>query len=755
MKKIGICGHFNLGSKPVGGQTIRTRSLAEQLEKAYGPDQVLKVDTANWKRKAPILFFRCLSMALHSEHIIILPAKNGVKLLLPLFVLLAGILRKRLHYVIIGAWLPNMLKQYPILRKALKKVDCIYGQTDTLLHKLSDLGIEANTYLLPNFKSCKPEPLCLKEEKHRKPYRLCIISRVNQKKGIESAVRVIGRINREEKQANVLLDIYGPIEESYRERFYRILNRYPDFVKYKGVLDSKETSEVIKDYYLMLFPTGYYTEGFPGAILDAYFSGLPVLASRWESGPDVIREGITGYTYEFNQEEDFYHKLNFLLQNEQMVMDMRKHCLREAEKYEAENVMKIMLGHINCRQKKGRKKSDKDRKKVHSKGRKRIGLLIPNLHAGGSERVISFLSRHLTEAGYEVFLLLFDGGQISYPYRGTLIAMNCKSGKNIIHKGFIRLLRIVKLSFIMKRYDLDLIISFLYAANAVNCYAIGKARRIIACRGYRDYMRNGRTYAKMLKKVDLLLVQTERMKEAFVRDYRVSKAKLRVLGNPFPIKEIREKAREPIEADILKFIVGHKTLCTVGSFKKDKGYWHLIRIFPAVKKAVPEAGLIFIGNRGEMEAEIKTMAARTPCAKDILFLGYQANPFKYVAKCALYVSTSIYEGFPNAIVEAMACGVPVIATDCKTGPREILCQVRRDEKGKAAAQPYGILVPELSDRISFDIAGLEEEEEHMAKEIIRLLQEGNSLEYWKKASLKRSEEFDCQAFSSLFLSLID
>ena len=787
MKKIGICGHFNIGHKAVGGQTIRTRSLAKLLMEAYGPDQVMKVDTAHWKRKAPFLFFRCISMALHSEHIIVLPAKNGVKLLIPLFVLLSGLLGKKLHYIIIGAWLPDTLKKYPYLVKPLKKVDYIYAQTGTLLHKLSDWGIQSNTYLLPNFKSWQSGSFCPDERKYQKPYRLCILSRINHKKGIESAIRVISRINREERHTIVELDLYGPIEETYKESFHRLLKQYAPFVRYQGVLDYNKTPEIIKDYYLMLFPTKYYTEGFPGTILDAYFSGVPVLASRWESSPDVIREGITGYTYEFDNEEDFYLKLRTLVQNEQMVIDLKKSCLLEAEKYKAENVMKALTEHMNCKRKsckgevnksckgeahkhckeeahkrcKGKTRKSckmnisKNKSRGNRKSKKRIGLLIPNLQAGGSERVISLLSKLFTEAGHEVFLLLFDDEQISYPYQGTLLPLHCKSGKGMLHKGFTRILRIIKVSFAMKRYDLELVISFLYAANAVNFHAIGKARRVIACRGYRDYLKNGSRYVRMLKNVDALLVQTKRMKADFMRDFKAEESKLLVLGNPFPIKEIREQASDPIEAEIHTFIKEHKTLCTVGSFKRDKGYWHLIKIFIAVKKAVPEAGLIMIGARGEMEAEIKAMAALSPYGKDILFLGYQVNPFRYVAKCEVYVSTSIYEGFPNSMVEAMACGVPVIATDCKTGPREILCKDRTEGKGAGVAEFYGILVPELSDRINLDITVTEPEEQVMAQEIISLLQEEGRLEQLKAASLKRSEEFDDRVFASGFLPMIE
>jgi glycosyltransferase involved in cell wall biosynthesis len=772
MRKVGICGHFNIGYNAVGGQTIRTRSISKLLEDIYGPEQVIKVDTANWKRRAPILFFQCISMALRSEHMIILPAKKGVKLLVPLFVLLSLILRKRLHYIIVGAWLPDILEQHRYLIKPIIKIDYIYAQTNTLLIKLSNMGLHSNTYLMPNFKNSNPSFFDFKLEKLKKPYRLCIISRINFKKGIESAVRVINRINREEIQNAIELDIYGPIEENYKERFERFLNQYCHFVKYKGIVDYNKTPEVIKDYYLLLFPTQYYTEGFPGTILDAYLSGVPVLASRWESSSDVIREGITGYTYEFNNDEDFYLKLKNLLQNERMVIDLKNNCLYEAEKYKADNAIKVLLENIDSAKSKCKKiniskkkkkqnrnqnkeqyvKRNRNHKKRH---KKRIGLLVPNLQSGGTERVISLISQLLTEAGHDVFILLFDAANISYPYQGTLIPLNCKGGNNTIQKGLHRILRVAKLSYYMQRYDLEIVVSFLYAANAVNYYSIGKAKKILTCRGYSDYIKNGRTYSKMLKNTQSILVQTERMKSDFIKDFKVKDSQIYIIGNPYNTKEIRDKSSDSIEVEIQNFIDTHKTLCAVGSFKKDKGYWHLIRIFLEVKKAVPEVGLIFIGNRGEMEEDIKNMASRTQHARDILFLGYQDNPFRYVAKCDLYVSTSIYEGFPNSMMEAMACGVPVIATDCKTGPREILCKTRRESNGVEVLEMYGTLVPELSEQIDFDIAAIDHQELVMANEITSLLQEENRLERYKVASLRRSEEFDSGGFSTKLLSIIE
>lgn len=346
MKKIGICGHFNGNSEAVGGQTIKTRIISEALEGIYGSDQVLKLDTEGWKKHKIKFFLKCISIAMHSENIIILPAQNGIKILIPLFVFLSKILGKKLHYIVVGAWLPSLLEENKYLIKPTKNISYIYAQTNTLINKLEKTGIESNTYWMPNFKEIQPIQLDI-EKKYEKPYRLCVVSRINYDKGIESAINVVNRLNREYKEDIAELDIYGPIEEDYKDRFNQLLSQCDSNIRYKGIIDYNNTVEVIKEYYLLLFPTKYYTEGFPGTVLDAYLSGVPVLASRWESWEDVIKEGITGFTFEFDNNDDFYKILKYLIQNKNLVLKMKKNCQIEAYKYSLESAIKVLIENIS------------------------------------------------------------------------------------------------------------------------------------------------------------------------------------------------------------------------------------------------------------------------------------------------------------------------------------------------------------------------------------------------------------------------
>ena len=173
---------------------------------------------------------------------------------------------------------------------------------------------------------------------YNKPYKLCTFSRVIYEKGIEDAIQVVRKINEEYNKIIYELDIYGPIDEEYKDRFTTIVNNAPEYIQYKGCIDSEKSVNTLKNYYLLLFPTKFKTEGIPGTIIDALSAGVPIIASRWDNVEEIISHEKNGLIYDFNDLLDFKINLEKMI-NTKSIKNMKKECLIEAKKFQKENVI--------------------------------------------------------------------------------------------------------------------------------------------------------------------------------------------------------------------------------------------------------------------------------------------------------------------------------------------------------------------------------------------------------------------------------
>lgn len=337
MYKILICGHFGGNEEFLDGQTIKTKNIYLALLDEYGEKEINKIDTYQWK-KHPIQFLKkCIEGIKKSKNIIILPAHNGVRVFIPLFLLINKLYKRKIFYIVIGGWLPEFLENRKGLLKKAKKLDKIFVETNNMKKQLEELDVK-NVEILVNFKNITP----LKEEElnfdYSKPYKLCTFSRVMKEKGIEDAINVIKKINGDANEIVYELDIYGPIDKNYESEFEEIMKDAPSYIQYKGCVDSNKSIETLKNYYLLLFPTKFKTEGIPGTIIDAFSAGVPVLASNWDNANEIIYDGKNGLIYEFNDLVDFYNKLKMLLDYKK-VYNMKYNCIGNAKKFTTECAM--------------------------------------------------------------------------------------------------------------------------------------------------------------------------------------------------------------------------------------------------------------------------------------------------------------------------------------------------------------------------------------------------------------------------------
>lgn len=340
--RVGVIGHFGNGKNLLNGQTIKTKIITEGLKEKLGEKEVICVDTHGGLKKLPKIFFEIYGITKKCKNIIMFPAHNGILFIAPTMLIWGRIFDRKLHYVVIGGWLAQFLQKHRMLKRILLKFDGIYVETTTMKKNMEELGF-SNVIVIPN---CKKLDILNEKELScsvSKPYKLCTFSRVIKEKGIEDAIKCIYEINTKNEKIIYELDIFGQIGVEYKKRFLELQSKFPQYIKYCGEIPFSESVKIIKEYDLLLFPTRFYTEGIPGTIIDAYASGVPVLASKWENYSDIIDDEMTGIGYEFENVLDFKEKLYYLMTHSEKIVNMKKNCLKKAELFTVDFNMKKFI----------------------------------------------------------------------------------------------------------------------------------------------------------------------------------------------------------------------------------------------------------------------------------------------------------------------------------------------------------------------------------------------------------------------------
>ncbi|MEW6036730.1 MAG: glycosyltransferase [Pseudomonadota bacterium] len=311
--------------------------------------------------------------------------------------------------------------------------------------------------------------------------------------------------------------------------------------------------------------------------------------------------------------------------------------------------------------------------------RPRLLLILPADVIGGAETVVfnlltglcGFDCALLTQSAVADFyrrcdirLYRFDDWQCSQPYRLSV-------GNSLSYAWAIRA--------VVRREKPQLVLSImhngtLFAALAKRLFfpEIPLAGTILgSLTGY--FTRVGRGPSLLERWVihccltlpNRVIVPSRGVFDDLVEAYGASPAKLKVIYNGVDIEDLRRKAKQPVELA--------KDCCWIVSasrFSSQKDFPTLLAAFKEVVAHRP-AKLILVGE-GELRQDIGRLASELGITQHVVLVGFRENPFPYMAQADIFVLSSFFEGFGNVIVEAMALGVPVVATDCPSGPGEII-----------------------------------------------------------------------------------
>ena len=316
----------------------------------------------------------------------------------------------------------------------------------------------------------------------------------------------------------------------------------------------------------------------------------------------------------------------------------------------------------------------------------RIALFMPSLAGGGAEKVMLNLGRGMLARGIEVDLVLVSA-------EGPYLA-DVPQGINLVDLRARRVLTSLPglMEYLKERRPKVL----LSAQNHANIIALW-ARRLsgssarVAVSEHISLGESARNASRWRDRImpyavkrfypwsDDIIAVSRGVAEDLAGIIGLPDHKIHTIYNPVVTPELLEKAEENINHP---WFVSDKPPVILGAGRLDrqKDFPTLIRAFAKLRERVP-AKLVILGE-GPKRTELQSLIRSLGLEDEVDLPGFVNNPYAYMAKAGVFALSSAWEGLATVIIEALACGLPVVSTDCKSGPNEIL------ENGK-----YGCLVP--------------------------------------------------------------
>jgi N-acetylgalactosamine-N,N'-diacetylbacillosaminyl-diphospho-undecaprenol 4-alpha-N-acetylgalactosaminyltransferase len=354
--------------------------------------------------------------------------------------------------------------------------------------------------------------------------------------------------------------------------------------------------------------------------------------------------------------------------------------------------------------------------------KRRALFIINSLAGGGAERVMATLLRHSTPwlARYEIALALLDSEPAAYqiPSTVTVHQFDAKGG----------LLRsVLALRRVFADWQPDVVLSFLTRANVAAWIArrdtdmpLVMSERVNTSAHLSGWL--GRRLVRLAyPRAEHIIAVSQGVADDLTAHYGVRGERITVLSNPVDREAIESAAAaEPLSVE-------GPYVAAMGRLVDNKNFAMLIDAF--VEARIP--GKLVIMGDGPLRAELGRRVKEHGAAGRIVLAGFVANPFPTLAAADLFVLPSNAEGFPNGLVEAMALGVPVISTNCASGPSEILADSPADAIRGLTFAEYGALV-DTNDRSGLAAA-------------LRAFQDSSLRTHYGEAAQRRAEHYSADA----------
>lgn len=335
-RKIIFIGPVLQGGVAKGGDTMKNQLFLERFNQVY--DEVIIVDTFDWK-KHPWLFVRLGWVLLVNRDVpIVVSANPGSADILLEFIHILG-LDSNTFYWVVGGSFHKMIEDGRFKIKHYRGIKAILVQGQAMVDSLHKNGL-MNAKYVPNSKLINHIPI--KCPKTDDVTHFVFLSRIEESKGCKVIFQSIDALNAMGYDGRFDVMFYGKLSDdaSFADYFRNSVAKHIE-VRYGGMLNLREESnyDILAQYDVMLFPTFWHGEGFPGIVIDAYIASLPIIATDWNLNKDVIKDGETGWIISVHDTIALTERMKYAIDHPDVLADMSLNCGKMALQYDSRKVL--------------------------------------------------------------------------------------------------------------------------------------------------------------------------------------------------------------------------------------------------------------------------------------------------------------------------------------------------------------------------------------------------------------------------------
>lgn len=335
MKKLLVLGYFGYGNNKLDGQTIKTREVYSMLKRQATDAKTIYFDTQSLAA-SKLNILKMLHLLLVAQTVVYLPGRNNLSHFFTVLFSISRLFGKKIVYPVVGGWLPEFIEEKKSLIKRLSKLEAILVETQSMKRKLEEKYSFGNVLLFPNFRTSDYTP----QFKNNSKFRIVFMARISRDKGCDRVFNY-AQACLDANVTDVEISFYGPIEQSYEAEFQSRLQQY-GFVSYGGVVEPSKVCDVLGNYDVLVLPTHYDGEGFPGSVVDAYRAGIPAVVSDWKDLSEVVEHGKSGYLFNLSSPLEFNAALDRLRGDNSLLSGMKEYAFELSKKYSEENAWGII-----------------------------------------------------------------------------------------------------------------------------------------------------------------------------------------------------------------------------------------------------------------------------------------------------------------------------------------------------------------------------------------------------------------------------